>query len=219
MTALDRIRVITHSAIRIESEDGIVVYADPFNLTDAETAHDADLILVTHGHFDHLSPEDIARVANAGAVLVAPASLADEVAELGMAQAHLMREGEHLELAGIGIEAVAAYNVEPERLGFHPSSNNWLGYVLTIDGERLYIAGDTDRNPDNAQVRCDVALVPIGGTYTMDAVQAAEFVNEIRPKTAIPTHYGSVAGSAADYAAFAAAVDPGIQVVKRMERL
>lgn len=218
MEALDRIRVITHSAIRIETSAGTVVYADPFDLTDADAAHDADLVLVTHGHYDHLSPEDIARVAQAATELVAPASLADEVAGLGTAKVHPMRAGERIEVAGIAIEAVPAYNVEPGRLGLHPQANAWLGYVLTVDGTRVYIAGDTDRNPDNARVSCDVALIPIGGTYTMDPAQAAAFVNEIRPKVAIPTHYGSVVGTPEDFAAFAAAVDPAIEVAEKMER-
>lgn len=218
MEALERIRVITHSAIRIETAAGTVVYADPFDLTDADAAHDADLVLVTHGHYDHLSPEDIARVAQATTELVAPASLADEVAGLGMAAVHPMRAGERAEVASIAIEAVPAYNVEPGRLGFHPRANAWLGYVLTVDGARVYIAGDTDRNPDNARVSCDVALIPIGGTYTMDPAQAAAFVNEVRPKVAIPTHYGSVVGAPEDFAAFAAAVDPAIEVAEKMER-
>lgn len=218
MEALDRIRVITHSAIRIETAAGTVVYADPFDLTDADAAHDADLVLVTHGHYDHLSPEDIARVAQAATELVAPASLADEVAGLGVAAVHPMCAGERIEVAGIAIEAVPAYNVEPGRLGLHPQANAWLGYVLTVDGMRVYIAGDTDRNPDNARVSCDVALIPIGGTYTMDPAQAAAFVNEIRPKVAIPTHYGSVVGTPEDFAAFAAAVDPAIEVAEKMER-
>ena len=216
---LGRLTVPTHSAIRIETASGTVIYLDPFNLTSAEAAHDADAVLVTHAHFDHYSPEDIARVANEGTVLVAPASMADE-ADAFDGRACLMIAGDRLEIpgTGVGVEAVPAYNVAPERLGMHPRENGWLGYVLEIDGARVYVSGDTDQNPDNESVDCDVALVPIGGTYTCDPVQAAAFVNALRPAVAIPTHYGTVVGTQGDFDAFAAAVDPAISVVKKLER-
>lgn len=218
MSSLENVRVFTQSAVRIEGADGTVIYLDPYSLTDAEAAHDADYVLVTHAHYDHLSPEDYARVAGAGTVLVAPASASGEASRLGAARTHLMSAGERLDLPGLTVEAVPAYNVEPERLDMHPRSRGWLGYVLTVDGTRFFATGDTDQNPDNERVVCDVALVPIGGTYTMDARQAAAFVNTIRPRVAVPTHYGSIVGTYADFDAFAAAVDPAIEVVRKLER-
>ena len=222
MSSLDSVRVFTQSAIRIEGPGGTVAYLDPFRLTDAEAAHDADYLLITHAHYDHLSPEDAARVMGEKTVLVAPSSMADDVAGLSAraAATHLARAGEKLELPGLVVEAVAAYNVEPERLGMHPRDNGWLGYVLTLDGDptRYFCAGDTDQNPDNEGVRCDVALVPIGGTYTMDARQAAAFVNALRPRVAVPIHYGSIVGTYADADAFAAAVDGAVEVVRKLER-
>ena len=219
-TSLENVRVYTQSAIRIEGPRGTVVYLDPFSLTDGEAAHDADYVLITHAHYDHLSPEDYARVAGEKAVVVAPAGMAGEVAGLGAAATHLVRAGEKLELPGIRVEAVPAYNVEPERLGMHPQANGWLGYVVTLDGAptRYYVSGDTDQNADNEVVSCDVALVPIGGTYTCDPRQAAAFVNALRPRAVVPTHYGSIVGTYADFDAFAAEVDPSIQVVRRLER-
>ena len=218
--SLENVRVYTQSAIRIEGARGTVVYLDPFSLTDAEAAHDADYVLITHAHYDHLSPEDYARVAGEKTVVVAPASMAGEVAGLGAAATHLMAAGEKIELPGLTVEAVPAYNVEPERLAMHPQANGWLGYVLTLDGEptRYYVSGDTDQNPDNESVRCGVALVPIGGTYTCDPRQAAAFVNALRPAAVVPTHYGSIVGTYADFDAFAAAVDPAIAVVRKLER-
>ena len=220
MSSLENVRVFTQSAIRIEGAAGTVAYFDPFALTDAEAAHDADYVLITHAHYDHLSPEDYARVAGEKTVVVAPASMADEVAGLAAAETHLMGAGERLELPGLCVEAVPAYNVEPERLGMHPRENGWLGYVVTLDGEptRYYVSGDTDQNADNETVSCDVALVPIGGTYTCDPRQAAAFVNALRPRAAVPTHYGSIVGTYANFDAFAAAVDPAIEVVKKLER-
>ena len=220
MSSLENVRVFTQSAIRIVGAGGTVAYFDPFALTDAEAAHDADYVLITHAHYDHLSPEDYARVAGEKTVVVAPASMAKEVAGLGAAATHLMAAGEKLKLPGLTVEAVSAYNVEPERLAMHPRENGWLGYVVALDGEptRYYVSGDTDQNADNERVRCDVALVPIGGTYTCDPHQAAAFVNALRPRAVVPTHYGSIVGTYADFDAFAAAVDPAIDVIRKLER-
>lgn len=218
--SLDNVRVFTQSAIRIQGARGTVVYLDPFSLTDAEAAHDADYVLITHAHYDHLSPDDYARVASEGTVLVAPASMAGDVEGLPAAERRLVAAGERLELPGLSVEAVPAYNVEPERLGMHPKANGWLGYVISLDGEptRYYVSGDTDQNPDNEAVSCDVALVPIGGTYTCDPRQAAAFVNALCPRAVVPTHYGSIVGTHADFDAFAAEVDPAIDVVRKLER-
>lgn len=218
--SLDNVRVFTQSAIRIQGARGTVVYLDPFSLTDAEAAHDADYVLITHAHYDHLSPDDYARVASEGTVLVAPASMAGDVEGLPAAERRLVAAGERLELPCLSVEAVPAYNVEPERLGMHPKANGWLGYVISLDGEptRYYVSGDTDQNPDNEAVSCDVALVPIGGTYTCDPRQAAAFVNALRPRAVVPTHYGSIVGTHADFGAFAAEVDPAIDVVRKLER-
>ena len=214
--------MFTQSAIRIQSKDGVVIYLDPFSLTDAEAAHDADYVFITHAHFDHFSPEDIACVAGDHTELVAPASMGAEVArvadEIGATAVHLLQAGGRLELPGVAVEAVPAYNVEPERLGMHPQANGWLGYVLTVDGARYYAAGDTDQNPDNEQVTCDVALVPIGGTYTCDPHQAAAFVNALHPKVVVPIHYGSIVGVPENFDEFASEVAAGIEVVRKVER-
>lgn len=228
-TALANVRVYTQSSIRICGTGGTgtadgaaapapVIYFDPFRL--ADEPHDADYVLVTHAHYDHFSPEDLAKVAGPQTVVIAPKSMKGQVAGLGnaFAAAHFMQAGEKLQLPGITVEAVPAYNVEPERLHCHPRANGWLGYVVELDGVRYYAAGDTDQNPDNERVRCDAALVPIGGTYTMDPAQAAAFVNALKPQVAVPIHYGSIVGAMADADTFAAAVDPGIAVVRKLER-
>lgn len=213
---LGNVRVLTHSSVRIEAQDGTALYFDPFQLV--EEPHDADVVFVTHDHYDHLSPEDAAKVMNAGTVVVAPASCADEArAKLGGAQVVAAETGSVFEVAGVQVEAVPAYNVEPGRLQFHPRENGWLGYVVTVDGVRYYVSGDTDRNPDNEQVACDVALVPIGGTYTMDAVQAAAFVNALHPQAAVPTHYGTAVGPKDAVDAFVPLVNKDIAVIVKME--
>lgn len=215
---LDSVRVITHSAIRLAASDGTAIYADPYDLHDDEAAHDASYLLITHPHYDHLSPEDAARVMNDGTEVIAPVTVKDDLAALGEVRSHLMRAGEVLELGSITVEAVAAYNTDPTRLQKHPRERGWLGYIVTMDGVRYYVSGDTDENEDVDRVSCDVALVPIGGTFTMDPHQAAAYVNAICPRAAVPTHYGNIVGSYADFDAFAAEVNPAINVVRKLER-
>ena len=222
---LSNIRVLTHSAVRIEARDGTAIYFDPFQL--AEEPHDADVVFITHDHYDHFSPEDVAKVANGRTVMVTPATCAEGVrSKLGIEEDRVIvaRPGDALEIPVAGkscgqltVEAVPAYNVQPERLNFHPQANEWLGYVVTVDGVRCYVCGDTDQNPDNERVACDVVIVPIGGTYTMDATQAATFVNTLRPQAAVPTHYGTAVGPKDAADAFVPLVDSSIQVVVKME--
>lgn len=222
---LDNVRVLTHSAIRIESQDDAVLYFDPFQL--AEAPHDADIIFITHDHYDHFSPEDAVKVLKDTTVVVAPESCAANVREklgvttLGMKPGDTTFVGKAApggsEGARICVEAVRAYNVEPERLGFHPKDNDWLGYVVTVDGARYYVSGDTDQNEDNLQVTCDIALIPIGGTYTFDAAQAAAFVNATRPQVVVPTHYGTAVGTKDAVDDFIPLVERDVQTIVKME--
>ena len=130
----------------------------------------------------------------------------------------MLRELQRLPQRYRGVEAVPAYNAMPERHGNHPWQNGWPSYVVMLDGARSYVAGDTDQTTENEQVDCDVALIPIGGTYTMDPVQAAAFADAIKPQVVVPTHYGSIVGTMADADVFAAAVDPAITVTRTVER-
>ena len=205
----DKLCVNTHSSIRIQTEKA-VVYLDPFRL---ETApHDADVVFFTHEHFDHFSPEDVKKVLNEDTVFVMPVGM--EKAAAKVVQAHCVLSvapGGSGSVKGLDFEAVAAYNPKKR---FHPKKQGWVGYVLTVDGQRVYVAGDTDVTPEAEAVRCDVALLPIGGTYTMNAAEAAALANKLRPELVIPIHYGSVAGDPEDFSAFAAAVDPAIRVCR-----
>ena len=209
MISTKDITVFTHSSIGIKTPVGNV-YCDPFKME--EERHDADFILITHDHFDHFSPEDIRKVAKEGSVLIVPEAMekkAREVADL-VSRIETVAPGKVYEIAdGLTIETVPAYNPAKH---FHPKAAGWVGYILCVDGQRIYIAGDTDITEANRKVRCDIALVPIGGTYTMDAREAAQLVNEIRPRVVIPDHYGSVAGKKNDAKEFQALVDPAIQV-------
>ena len=204
------IEVLTHSSIRITGDQ--TIYIDPFHI--AEAAHDADIICFAHDHFDHFSPEDIAKVIKADTTLVMPESMAEKAAEIDCGSVVTVTPGSKRELDDIGLEAVAAYN---KWKPFHPKKNGWVGYILSVGGVRIYVAGDTDSTEENQAVSCDVAMVPIGGTFTMDAKKAAELVNHLRPKVAIPTHYGSIAGKREAEDVFRANVDSSIPVEIKMQ--
>ena len=202
---LDFITINTHSSIRID--EGIIIYCDPFRIT--EEKHDADIILITHSHFDHFSPEDISKVMKPDTVIVCPKSV-KEADDTGLDVIRVSTD-EVLEVKGIKLETVPAYNkLKP----FHPKSNGWVGYIISSpEHGRIYIAGDTDMTDENSRVKCDIAMLPAGGTYTMNARKAADLANTICPKYAIPIHYGSVAGSPEDGKVFRNAVNSGIDVV------
>lgn len=208
------ITVNTHSSIRLQTSRGTVIYVDPFGF---ETEpHDADLILITHTHYDHFSPDDIAKVRMTHTVFVMPATSMGEFIKAGFtneAAAFLVPYEKAMPLPGIEIETVPAYNISK---GFHPEDNAWMGYIVDIDDTLVYIAGDTDDLPENRTIKCDIALVPVGGTYTMNVSEAAAFVNALKPTVAIPEHYGTIVGSTDDGARFAELVDPDIQVVLKL---
>lgn len=197
------ITINCHSSIRVET-DGKVLRFDPFKL--ASSPLDTDIIFVTHDHFDHFSPEDIAKVAKPSALFVAPASTAKLIEQLGIDASRItvLAPGTSAVVDGLPVEAVASYNKN------HPKEENWVGYIVTIGGKRVYVAGDTDIIPEAEAVKCDIALIPAGGTYTTDAKQAAQLANTIKPETAIPTHYGAIVGNLADGEVFRNSLDSGI---------
>ena len=207
----ENIEVLTHSSIRIKGNK--TMYIDPFRVPDAP--HDADVILITHDHFDHFSPEDIKRIIKADTVLVVPEAMKESASAIACDRVRTVVPGMSVEFDGFKAETVPAYN---NGKPFHPKANGWVGYIIEIDGVRIYIAGDTDMTADNRVVKCDVAMVPIGGKYTMDAQEAAELVNIICPKIAIPTHYGSVAGGKEDEITFCKLVDQGIKTEIKMQQ-
>lgn len=209
----ENIRVLTHSSIRIQSGD-TVLYVDPYKVSGRP--QDAGFVFITHDHFDHFSPEDIEKVSCDKTVLVVPEKIRDKVLQEADETRGIIpvKPDAPYDINGFSFETVPAYNrLKP----FHPKTAGWVGYIFCLDGKRIYVAGDTDATPDAKKVQCDVALVPVGGTYTMNASQAAELVNTIRPAAAIPTHYGSVAGSAADAESFREKVDPAVHVEIKME--
>lgn len=205
------ITVNAQSSIRIECA-GKVIRFDPFRIMGEP--HDADIIFITHEHYDHFSPEDIRKVSKPGTVFAAPEHMEKQLAAQGFTNTVLLAPGETKTVQGIPAEAIPSYNILKP---FHPKSAGNLGYVITADGQRIYVAGDTDATKEAKAVQCSIALVPAGGTYTMNAKEAAALVNTIRPQLAVPTHYGSVAGKPGDGETFRSLVDAGIETKLLLE--
>ena len=203
---LEGIEVLCHSSIKINK--GVVIYFDPFKIN--KEYHDADLIFITHSHYDHYSPEDINKVRKEGTIIIAPEDSLDKLLTLNFTKESIItvKQDENYNVKGLTIKTIPAYNTNKQ---FHPKTNNWVGYLVTIDNTTHYVAGDTDITDENKKVKCDVAFVPIGGTYTMTVKEAAELINEIRPKIAIPTHYGEIVGNISDGERFAKLIDPDIE--------
>lgn len=182
---------------------GLTVYVDPWGIPPGEPR--ADIVFLTHAHFDHLSDEDLARVRTERTIVVAPHDVA---AGLLSGDVRAVKPGEWIEACGLDVQVVAAYNNHPDRLDAHPRDNNWVGYAMALGDARYYFAGDTDHTPELESVTTDVVFVPIGGTYTMDVEEAAAAVRKMRPKIAVPYHFGYVVGSGGDGERFVTAVAP-----------
>jgi len=187
------------SSFLIKSPEA-VIYVDPHQIEGGEKA---DLILVTHEHFDHLDPATIAALRKDDTVIVANASCAPRLGDQGRVVA--LEEGQTASEKGVDIRAVAGYN------NHHPRGFN-VGFVFKVAGKTVYHAGDTGRVPEMAELGCiDIALIPIGGTYTMDEEEAAALVRDLKPKVVIPMHYGYATGG--DPKRFATLVGDAAQVI------
>jgi L-ascorbate metabolism protein UlaG (beta-lactamase superfamily) len=206
---VDNIHWIGHASFRIE--DGAAqIYIDPWKLRAGSPK--ATVVLITHGHSDHYSPDDLALIGQPGTVFVAPADVA---AKLKGKTVITASPGHSYKAGGLTVEAVPAYN---RNKAFHPRSNNWLGYIVTLStGMRIYHSGDSDAIPEMEGLKVDVALMPCGGTYTMTAAEMAAAANQFKPKVLIPMHWGDIVGSKAD-AEIVKKVFTGTTVVKTPER-
>ena len=203
MTATADLHWLGHDAFRIDGPP--VVYIDPYQLGEGLPA--ADVILITHDHFDHLSLPDLAKIHTAGTTIIAP----KEVAAKLEATVRAIAPGETITVKGLTVRAIAAYNTNKT---FHPKGDGKVGFVLTIGGVAYYHAGDTDVIPEMNGLAPDVALLPVSGTYVMTADEAAEAARAIRPRVAVPMHYGAIVGSDSDARRFAKLLEgSGIEVV------
>ncbi len=184
---IEKIKWLGHAGFKIKS--GKTVYIDPFKISEAEPA---DIIIITHEHFDHLSPEDIKKIQTKSTIIVTPPDCKSKIS--GNIKA--ISPGQSVLVDGIKIEAVPAYNTNKD---FHPKGNGWVGVIINMDGKRIYHAGDTDDIPEMSNLKnIDIALLPVSGTYVMTAQEAANAANRFMPKVAVPMHYGSIVGSRQD---------------------
>ena len=202
---LNNVEVLCHSSIRMDK--GKIIYVDPFHIK--ENYKDADIILITHSHYDHFSEKDIEKVRKADTKIYLTEDYVENAKSIGLSGDKIVgvKPYQTYYEGDIEINTVPAYNVNKQ---FHPKENNWVGYILKIDGISYYIAGDTDITEENKKIKCDVAFVPVGGTYTMTAKEAAELVNIIKPKVAVPIHYGDIVGTKEDADTFINNLEDGI---------
>lgn len=198
------------SSIKITGEK--IIYFDPLKV---EESHDADLILITHSHWDHFSKEDILKIKKETTKIIAPKDSKEEILTLGFTESniYIVEPDEEFSLHGILIKTVPAYNKSKT---FHPKENKWLGYVVKIEDTIYYVMGDTDALEENKNITCDVLCIPIGGTYTMNATEAAEFTNILNPKKVIPIHYGLVVGTEYDLDTFKQLLNKKIEIEEKI---
>jgi L-ascorbate metabolism protein UlaG (beta-lactamase superfamily) len=207
---VNRLHWLGHDSFRLEGPP--IIYFDPWKLTGQHAI--ADLVLVSHEHADHCSPEDVKRVSGPDTIIVCNAGSAEK-----LPGARTVTPGERLAVAGVEIEAVRAYNTTKFRapgIPFHPREADHVGYIVSVDDVRIYHAGDTDHIPEMAELDCDVALLPVSGTYVMTVEEAVEAAQAISPQIVVPMHYGSGIGTGDDGIRFAELYD-GKSVLLRAE--
>ena len=190
-----------HDSFRIDASK--TIYLDPYQVSSGPKA---DLIMITHDHFDHCSPDDVAKIQQPGTVIVTEKDSAKKLT----GDLRVIKPGESLVVDEVKVEAVPSYNTDKE---FHPKRNAWLGFIIEIQGVRVFHAGDTDFIPEMNGFNVDIALLPVSGTYVMTADQAVKAALAISPKLAIPMHYGTIVGSDQDAITFKKALEGKIEVL------
>jgi len=185
-----RLHWLGHSGFFIESLKNVCI--DPFKI---EKNFKADLILITHSHYDHCSVADIETIITENTTIICSPDCLSKLNHLKVKNIQVLEPGQSTNIEGIMVETVPAYNTNKQ---FHPKADNWLGFIVTIDGIKIYHAGDTDLIDEMAQIKCDIALLPVSGTYVMTSNEAAEALKHLQTKVAIPMHYGSIVGTVED---------------------
>ena len=198
---IENIRWLGHDTFKIVGEK--IIYTDPFKIKKSDRA---DIILITHEHYDHCSPDDIKKIQGPDTVIVATPDCAGKLS----GNVKTVKPGDKITVEGISIEAVPSYNTDKQ---FHTKASNWVGYIFTVNGQKIYIAGDTDYIPEMKSFTVDIALLPVSGTYVMTADEAVQAALDIKPKVAIPMHYNSIVGSEKDAGAFAEGLKGKIEVI------
>lgn len=195
---LENVEVFCHNSIKITGSK--TIYIDPFKLE--KDYHDADYIFSTHTHYDHFSEEDIEKLLKEDTVIITPDSSRELACDLtkDRERVKIVEPANEYELPGVKFSTTYAFNKETL---YHTKSENWVGYIIELDGVKYYIAGDTDNIKELKDVECDVAFLPVGGKYTMGYAEAAVLANTIKAKIVVPTHYGCIVGTKEDAEKFA----------------
>ena len=195
---LENVEVFCHNSIKITGSK--TIYIDPFKLE--KEYHDADYIFSTHTHYDHFSEEDIEKLLKEDTVIITPDSSRELACDLtkDRERVKIVEPANEYELPGVKFSTTYAFNKETL---YHTKNENWVGYIIELDGVKYYIAGDTDNIKELKNVECDVAFLPVGGKYTMGYAEAAGLANTIKAKIVVPTHYGCIVGTKEDAEKFA----------------
>jgi len=209
-----KITWLGHDGFRIQN--GQTVYVDPFK--NESGGPKADVVLISHEHFDHCSVDDLKKLVGPNTTIIAHHQSKDELSKVKPKELKIVKPGDKLKIGGLEIEVVPAYNVnkfrEPGKV-FHPKEDGKLGFLLTVNGVRIYHAGDTDHIPEMKGIRTDIALLPVSGTYVMTVQEAAEATNAINPKVVIPMHYGAIVGDRKDAEALQKLVRCEVKILER----
>lgn len=185
------IEINTQSSIKITLDK--IIYFDPYKIENDK--HDADIIFITHNHYDHMDKESIEKIKNKNTIIIAPKTMKEVIKDIKVKDYIFLNPNEELNIDNLNIKTIPAYNINKT---FHPRENNWLSYIITFNNISYYIAGDTDKTIEAENVKCDMALIPIGGHFTMNVNEATELIKIINPKIVIPIHYGSIIGNIDD---------------------
>ena len=204
---------LAHDCFKIKYKK--VVYIDPFQID--VNSEKADLILISHEHYDHCNPPDIKKIATKNTIILTVADCQSKLSGLDVKSVTLVEPGNKVKLLDLTIEVVPAYNINKFRsfkIPFHPKENQWVGFVITINNKRIYHTGDTDKIPEMSNLKnIDVAFLPVSGTYVMTAIEAAEACKLINPKLAIPMHYGAIIGTLNDAETFKQRADCRVEIL------
>ena len=208
---IEKIKLISQSALRINN--GKIFYFDPYKITE-EYKNDADYIFITHSHYDHFSKEDILKIKKESTKIIIPSDLYNECVNMDFLEVLVVEPNKEYVIDDISFKTVPAYNINKD---FHKKEYNWVGYLINMNNNTLYIAGDTDNIPEIRNVKCDIAFVPVGGTYTMNYDEAVELIKEMKPSLAVPIHYKTVVGTTQDAYNFKKELEGTIEVKILME--
>ena len=199
---------LQHASFKIKTRNKLI-YIDPYQLKQQEPA---DFVFLTHSHYDHLSIEDLKKVVTEKTIIVCAVECLDKLEEITAGSIEPMEPYKSLDLEGLKVQTTPAFNLTKK---FHPEGNNWVGFIIDVEKVKIYHAGDTDMLEDLKKIECDIALLPVSGTYVMDAEEAAELANTIKPKVvAIPMHYGTIIGSVEDAEKFKSLCKCNVEILK-----